>query len=214
MKNYREPQDVGGRVINHREPQDVGGRGRTSNATRMSVGLLPRPLASCFFLLVLFACGEAPAAKPESAAAPGPVAVAPIASESTPAPVDLSKLQSNIPKASTDTFTFRPLRVEQIPDAPQPLMDAAERERGISRFCYQEFGQKVNPKLTGAVALIVTLEANVITAARIGADDWNAPHGKAVNRCLVQKVPQAWKLAPDADLKDGRYVLQLQFRPS
>ncbi len=165
-------------------------------------------------VVVVAACGEAPAAKPESTAAPVPAVVAAIAPESTPAPVDLSKLQSNIPKASTDTFTFRPLRVEQIPDAPQPLMDAAERERGISRFCYQEFGQKVNPKLTGAVALIVTVEANVISGARIGADDWSSAHGKAVNRCLVQKVPQAWKLLPDADVKDGRYVLQLQFRPS
>lgn len=203
---------------NNGELRDVWGPGRTSPGRR---GLLPvplRPPTSPFVpLLSLFltlACAESPSAKPESAGAPQAAAPAAVAVPAEPAPVDLSKLQSNIPKASTDTFTFRPLRVEQIPDAPQALMDAAERERGISRFCYQEFGQKVNPRLTGAVALIVTLEANVITAARIGADDWNAPHGKAVNRCLVQKVPQAWKLLPDADVKDGRYVLQLQFRPS
>lgn len=200
---------------NYGKRRDVWGPGRTSPGRRGLLPVPPVPPSSRLlpFLMLVAACAESPSAKPESAGAPI-AAPAAVAVPAEPAPVDLSKLQSNIPKASTDTFTFRPLRVEQIPDAPQPLMDAAERERGISRFCYQEFGQKVNPKLTGAVALIVTLEANVITAARIGADDWNAPHGKAVNRCLVQKVPQAWKLLPDADVKDGRYVLQLQFRPS
>lgn len=201
---------------NQGEPRDVWGPGGTSPGRRGLLRVPPSPHTSRFIPLLslafALACGESPAAKPEAAGAPAAPASVPVPAE--PAPVDLSKLQSNIPKASTDTFTFRPLRVEQIPDAPQPLMDAAERERGISRFCYQEFGQKVNPKLTGAVALIVTVEANVISGARIGADDWNAPHGKAVNRCLMQKVPQAWKLAPDADVKDGRYVLQLQFRPS
>lgn len=198
--------------------RDVWGHGGTSPGRRGLLPVPPRPPTSRFIPLLslsfALACGEPPAAKPDAAGAPTPAPAAAIVPEPASAPVDLSKLQSNIPKASTDTFTFRPLRVEQIPDAPQALMDAAERERGISRFCYQEFGQKVNPKLTGAVALIVTVEANVISGARIGADDWNAPHGKAVNRCLVQKVPQAWKLLPDADVKDGRYVLQLQFRPS
>ncbi len=199
------------------ELRDVWGPGGTSPGRR---GLLPVPpgpstsrILPLLSLTFLLACGESPAARPESAGTPAP-AVSPIAAEPASEPVDLSKLQSNIPKASTDTFTFRPLRVEQIPDAPQALMDAAERERGISRFCYQEFGQKVNPKLTGAVALVVTVEANAITAARIGADDWSSAHGKAVDRCLVQKVPQAWKLLPDAGVKDGRYVVQLQFRPS
>jgi hypothetical protein len=36
---------------------------------------------------------------------------------SAPAPVDLSKLNANIPGAKPDTFTFRPLRVERLPDA-------------------------------------------------------------------------------------------------
>ena len=149
-----------------------------------------------------------PSTTPSAAAAPAPPSADP------PKPVDLSKLQSNIPKATVDTFTFRPLKVEQIPDAPAALMDAAEREQGISRFCYQEFGQKNDPKLIGAVALVVTVEKNTITGVRIGADDWSSPAGRAVDRCLVQKAPQAWKLLPDAKVADGRYVVQLQFRPS
>lgn len=165
-------------------------------------------------LVALAACGgdTPPAATPAATTAEAPAA-APLP-PSDPAPVDLSKLNANIPKAKPDTFTFRPLRVERIPDAPTALMDAAEREQGISRFCYQEYGQKTDPKLIGAVALVVTVERNAITNVRIGADDWSSPAGRAVDRCLVQKAPQAWKLLPDAGIADGRYVVQLQFRPS
>ncbi len=130
------------------------------------------------------------------------------------APVDLSKLNANIPAARPDTFTFHPLRVERIPDAPPALMDAAEREQGISRFCYQEYGQKADPRLMGAVALVVTIESDTVRGARVGADDWSSKAGRAVNQCLVQKVPQAWRLLPGAHVSNGQYVVQLQFRPS
>ncbi len=169
--------------------------------------------------VIVAACGE-PAQSPPPAAgtpsSPATPAQPPVAQPSDPPkPVDLSKLSSNIPKAVTDTFTFRPLRVERIPDAPQSLMDAAEREQGISRFCYQEFGQKNDPKLRGAVALVVTIAGNAVTDVKIGADEWtSATPGRAVDRCLLQKVGQAWKLLPDQRVADGKYVVQLQFRPS
>ena len=161
------------------------------------------------------ACSDAPSnATPGATPYTPAVAPPPVFAPESAEPVDLSKLSSNIPAARPDTFTFRPLRVEQIPDAPAPLMDAAEREQGISRFCYQEFGQKTDPKLMGAVALVVTIESNAITGVRIGANDWSSAAGRAVDRCLVQKAPQAWKLLPDARVANGRYVVQLQFRPS
>jgi hypothetical protein len=168
--------------------------------------------------MIAAACGE-PAQSPPPAAgtpsSPATPAQPPVAQPSDPPkPVDLSKLSSNIPKPTTDTFTFRPLRVERIPDAPQVLMDAAEREQGISRFCYQEFGQKNDPKLRGAVALVVTMENNAVKDVKIGADAWTSSSGRAVDRCLLQKVGQAWKLLPDQRVADGRYVVQLQFRPS
>lgn len=171
------------------------------------------------FLLILFAgCAEPGQSPPPAAGTPSSPATPaqpPVAQPSDPPkPVDLSKLSSNIPKASADTFTFRPLRVERIPDAPQVLMDAAEREQGISRFCYQEFGQKNDPRLRGAVALVVTMENNAVKDVKIGADDWTSPSGRAVDTCLLQKVGQAWKLLPDQRVADGRYVVQLQFRPS
>lgn len=161
-------------------------------------------------LVLVSACGGESAPPPATSQAAKAIVEAPAPS----APVDLSKLSSNIPRASTDTFTMRRLEVEKIPDAPAALMDAAEREQGISRFCYQEYGQKVDPKLIGAVALVVTIKGNAIADVKIGADDWSSAAGRAVVRCLTQKAPQAWKLLPDARIADGRYVVQLQFRPS
>ncbi|MEA3244757.1 MAG: hypothetical protein U9Q74_01245 [Gemmatimonadota bacterium] len=164
--------------------------------------------AAALVVTAAAACGGGKARAPGTETAAKAIGEAPAS-----APVDLSKLNSNIPAARPDTFTFRPLRVERIPDAPPPLMDAAEREQGISRFCYQEYGQKADPRLIGAVALVVTMEADTVRSIRVGADDWSSSAGRAVNQCLVQKAPQAWKLLPGARVPNGRYVVQLQFRP-
>jgi hypothetical protein len=156
-------------------------------------------------LLSAGACGGGDA-KPAGAAT---------AMQADTSPADLSHLKSNIPSALPDTFTplKKPLGIKNIPDAPQALMDAAEREEGISRFCYQEYGQKVDAKLVGAVALVVTVEGNAVRGARVGSDDWSSGAGRGVNSCLVQKAPQAWKILPGANVADGRYVVQLRFRP-
>lgn len=157
-------------------------------------------------LCVVTACGgERPPGQAEGAAR--------LAADTAHA--DLSGLRANIPPPSRDTFTA-PSRtgVANIPEAPRELLDAAEREEGISRFCYQEYGQKVDPKLVGAVALVVTVDANAIKAARIGAEDWSSRAGNGVMSCLVQKAPQAWKILPGVRVPSGRYVIRLRFRPS
>jgi hypothetical protein len=162
--------------------------------------------------LAIGACSDAPKQAAQAAQTPAPPPEQ-LASDSAPA--DLSKLKSNIPAAVADTFTPLPnLHVKSIPDAPPALMDAAEREEGISRFCYQEYGQKADPKLVGAVALVVTVDGNAIQGVRVGADDWSSKAGSAVNRCLVQKAPQAWRLLPADRIAPGHYVVQLRFRPS
>ena len=181
----------------------------TTATTATTATVRVTAVVSCLLALACGGSGSPPPPPPSTTAA-----AKAITADSVKPTADLSKLRSNIPKAVTDTFAFRPLRVEQIPDAPLALIDAAEREQGISRFCYQEFGQKVDPKLIGAVALVVTIERNAIAGVRVGADDWSGPAGRAVDRCLTQKAPQAWKLLPDARVPDGKYVVQLQFRPT
>ena len=126
----------------------------------MGGGVIARAAGIGAALALTIACGGTDSAPKPSTADAARVVAAPVAGPVTElvaapvaAPVDLSKLSANIPRATPDTFTFRPLRVERIPDAPPGLMEAAEREQGISRFCYQEYGQKIDPKLIGAVAL-------------------------------------------------------------
>ncbi|HEY3285750.1 MAG TPA: hypothetical protein VGJ96_01360 [Gemmatimonadaceae bacterium] len=168
-------------------------------------------LTATVILMVLAACGDA---KSSSAKAAADAFAVPLDTQK----VDLGAVKTNMPPAVNDSFIAPPktprLRIENIPDAPDALMEAVQREEGISRFCYQEFGQKSDPKLVGAVALVVVFDAGKIWSARVGADDWSSKAGKAVNECLVDKAPQAWKLLPGAKVAPGRYVVQLRFRPT
>ena len=175
----------------------------------------PRRFASALLPLVVTSlavgCGDA---KPGAADAS---AAAFVASADTQK-VDLGAVRTSLPPAVSDSFIAPPktprIRIENIPDAPDALMEAVQREEGISRFCYQEFGQKSDSRLVGAVALVVVFDAGKIWSARVGADDWSSKAGKAVNECLVDKAPQAWKLLPGAKVAPGRYVVQLRFRPT
>lgn len=170
-----------------------------------------RRLLVALLVVLLPACGgDTPAKSADMAAA--------FAAPADTVPVDLGAVKTNLPPAVNDSFVAPPapprMRIENIPDAPEALMEAVQREEGISRFCYQEFGQKSDPKLVGAVALVVVFDAGKIWSARVGADDWSSKAGKAVNECLVDKAPQAWKLLPGAKVAPGRYVVQLRFRPT
>ena len=89
-------------------------------------------------------------------------------------------------------------------------MEAVDRERSFSRFCYQEFGQKVDPTLRGGVAMVVSVGSGGITAAKVASDSWSSNAGAGVNRCLDQKAATAWKLAPGA-VKAGKYMVRMTF---
>lgn len=142
-----------------------------------------------------------------------PAAPPPLAADTTP--VNLDSVQSAIPPAAPDTFTApKPQPVEApIPPAPPELIEVVQREQSFTQFCYQEFGQKVDPRLRGGVAMVVTVGASGISDARVRADTWSSHAGKSVNQCLDEKAAQAWKPAPGA-IKPGKYVVQLSFRPA
>src|SRR5262245_58516493 len=77
-------------------------------------------------------------------------------------PTDLSKVATSLPPVAPDTFKGPAHKVARnapppIPSAPPALMEAVDRERSFSRFCYQEFGQKVDPTLKGGVAMVVSV---------------------------------------------------------
>jgi hypothetical protein len=136
-------------------------------------------------------------------------------------PADLSKVQTSLPPALPDTFKVpartvargsagEVVREPPIPPAPPALMAAVSRERTFSRFCYQEFGQKVDPALTGGVAMVVAVGSSGITDARVASDSWSSNAGKAVNRCLDERAGTAWKLAGGA-VPSGKYIVRMTF---
>ena len=136
-------------------------------------------------------------------------------------PTDLSKVQTSLPPTLPDTFKgpARPGarrsagvvdRDPAIPPAPPALMDAVSRERTFSRFCYQEFGQKVDPSLTGGVAFIVTVGPNGVTDADVANDSWSSNAGRAVNRCLNERAASAWRVAAGA-VPAGKYIVRMTF---
>jgi hypothetical protein len=92
-------------------------------------------------------------------------------------------------------------------------MEAVQREQSFTKFCYQEFGQKNDPSLSGGVAMIVVVDRSGITDAFVEDDSWSSGAGKTVNSCLNEKAAKAWRAAAGT-IKPGRYVVQLSFRPS
>lgn len=144
---------------------------------------------------------------------PGDAAQAPPADTT---PQDLSNVRTALAPAAPDTFTPPKPRDETprpaYPPAPPALMQSVERERAFSQFCYEEFGQKVDPSLRGGVAVLVTIADNAVEDAKVANSRWSAKGpGDQVNQCLNDKARLAWKLG-DATVKPGKYVVQLSFR--
>ena len=167
---------------------------------------------ACLTALILGCPGEKQNRSRDSARAAIPV-------DTTPQ--DLSKVQTSLPPVLPDTFKAparsvarrsagEVVREPPIPPAPPELMAAVDRERSFSRFCYQEFGQKVDPTLRGGVAMVVTVGSTGVTDARVANDTWSSNAGTGVNRCLDQRAGSAWKLA-GGTVPAGKYVVRMTF---
>jgi hypothetical protein len=150
------------------------------------------------------------------------VAAAPAPPPPDTTPVDLSKVQTAIPKAVADTFTPPPKPkpvdvnppVTNYPPAPAPLMASVNREQAFSRFCFEEFGEKIDPTLRGGVAILVTVTGQGVADAKVANSNWSSKQpGSAVDQCLNEKAKLAWKLEP-GEVRSGQYVVQMSFRGS
>jgi hypothetical protein len=63
------------------------------------------------------------------------------------------------------------------------------------RFCYDEFGLKVNPNLAGSVTMALTLTvAGAVTNAQITGRTWSGPGSDAAEQCILQRA-RAWKFS-------------------
>lgn len=130
--------------------------------------------------------------------------------------IDLSQITAEIPPPAPDTGSPPPRRREReqpapsVPNAPEALMAAVQREQAVSTFCFREFGLKQDPTLRGGVAVVVTVGRSGITDARVENSNWSSGAGAAVNRCLNDKAKVAWKLGA-GEVSPGRYVVPLRF---
>jgi hypothetical protein len=135
-----------------------------------------------------------------------------IARDTTPA--NLSEVTTALPPPAPDTFTPPKPQPREVvtryATAPAALMEAVERERAFSNFCYREFGLKSDPRLYGGVAMLVTVGRNGVTAARVADDTWSSSSGKAVNECLNQRAAEAWKIS-SGEVPAGTYQVDLRF---
>jgi hypothetical protein len=158
------------------------------------------------------------------AAAPEAAVVAPPADTAS---ADLSHLHAALPAAAPEpprpTQTTGPVSAPKLDaslgyrEAPAPLRRAVTREQAVSQFCFQEFGQKVDPTLQGGIAVLVTIASGAIADAHVASARWSdRPPGEQVDRCLDERVAQAWRFAPEdsASVAPGRYVVYLTFRGS
>lgn len=140
-------------------------------------------------------------------------------------PVDLSRVREALPPAVSDARggprapSTVPLAAPPVdyPGAPAALRSAVTRETAVSQFCFQEFGEKADPTLEGAVAVLVTISHGAIEDARVASARWSdGRQGAHVDQCLNDRVVQAWRLAPEdsAIVAGGHYVVYLSFRGS
>lgn len=131
---------------------------------------------------------------------------------------DLSTIVTDIPEPVRDTSPPPKARQPQppparaIPPASGPLLTAVQREQGFTQFCYREFGLKREPGLRGGVTLIVTVGAEGVSGARVGASRWQpaGAAGREVDRCLAERAPQALRLTP-GEVRPGQYQVQYTF---
>jgi hypothetical protein len=78
------------------------------------------------------------------------------------------------------------------------------------RFCYDEYGLKVNPDLAGSVTVALTLTASgAVTNAIVSRRTWSGPGASAAEGCILDKA-RAWRF-PSASSGAGTFEFSFNF---
>jgi hypothetical protein len=121
----------------------------------------------------------------------------------------------------TGGFGAQAVRISapKVIDAPSlggPARDVGELGTQVRdhqsqlRFCYDEFGLKVNPNLAGSVTMSLTLTGGgAVTNAAITDRTWSGPGADAAEQCIVQRA-RAWKFAA-SPAGGGTYEFSFNF---
>lgn len=119
------------------------------------------------------------------------------------------------------TVSRAPVRIS----APRPIDAPAVRgpQRDVSelgtfvrsresqlRFCYNEFGLKVNPSLAGSVSAAVTLTATgTVSEVDLTSRTWSGAGASETERCIEQKI-RSWRF-PASEAGGGTYSFSFSF---
>lgn len=78
------------------------------------------------------------------------------------------------------------------------------------RFCYNEYGLKVNPALAGSVSASVTLTpAGGVTGVNVTNRTWSGEGASDTERCIAEKI-RAWRFPP-SEAGGGTYSFSFSF---
>jgi hypothetical protein len=78
------------------------------------------------------------------------------------------------------------------------------------RFCYNEYGLKVNPSLAGSVSAAVTLTgAGAVTGVTVSSRTWSGAGASETEQCIDQKI-RGWRF-PASDAGGGTYSFSFSF---
>jgi hypothetical protein len=78
------------------------------------------------------------------------------------------------------------------------------------RFCYNEYGLKVNPALAGSVTTSITLTpAGSVTGVDVTNRTWSGAGASETERCIAEKV-RGWRF-PASDAGGGTYAFSFSF---
>ena len=78
------------------------------------------------------------------------------------------------------------------------------------RFCYNEYGLKVNPSLAGSVSAAVTLSpAGSVSGVNMTNRTWSGAGASETEQCLAQKI-RGWRF-PASDAGGGTYSFSFSF---
>ena len=78
------------------------------------------------------------------------------------------------------------------------------------RFCYNEYGLKVNPSLAGSVNAAVTLTpSGDVTDVNVTSRSWSGEGASETEQCIAQKI-RGWRF-PASDAGGGTYAFSFSF---
>jgi hypothetical protein len=81
------------------------------------------------------------------------------------------------------------------------------------RFCYQEYGLKVNPRLAGSVTVnIVVGSSGSVSGVNIGRRTWSGAGSAQTESCIRTKI-RSWHF-PRSSAGEGTYAFSFNFTPA